>query len=112
VTGDALFFAHGLSIRYGLISPPAGVDVAMVAPKAPGYLVCRQFSEGCGVLMLVAVGQDPSGGAEQPALSYAKGIGGIRAGVLKTTFTEETETDLFGEQAVLSGIRQSRIHAA
>src|ERR1700739_2965239 len=103
VEGDALFFAHGLAIRYGLIQPPANVDVCMVAPKAPGHLVRRQFNEGRGVPMLVAVEQDASGNALSLALSYAKAIGGTRAGVLKTTFTEETETDLFGEQAVLCG---------
>jgi ketol-acid reductoisomerase len=103
VEGDALFFAHGLNIRYGLIKPPADVDVAMVAPKGPGHLVRRQFSEGRGVPALVAVEQDASGGALQLALSYAAGIGATRAGVLKTTFKEETETDLFGEQAVLCG---------
>jgi ketol-acid reductoisomerase len=103
VDGDALFFAHGFNIRYGLISPPSGVDVAMVAPKGPGHLVRRQFSDGKGVPCLVAVEQDASGNAEPLALSYAKGIGGTRAGVIRTTFTEETETDLFGEQAVLCG---------
>ncbi|HJZ07342.1 MAG TPA: ketol-acid reductoisomerase, partial [Trebonia sp.] len=103
VEGDALFFAHGLNIRYDLIRPPADVDVCMVAPKAPGHLVRRQFNEGRGVPMLVAVEQDASGNALALALSYAKGIGGTRAGVLKTTFKEETETDLFGEQAVLCG---------
>jgi len=103
VEGDALFFAHGLNIRYNLIQPPADVDVCMVAPKAPGHLVRRQFSEGRGVPMLIAVEQDASGNAQALALSYAKGIGGTRAGVLKTTFKEETETDLFGEQAVLCG---------
>jgi ketol-acid reductoisomerase len=101
--GDALFFGHGLNIRFGLITPPAGVDVAMVAPKGPGHLVRRQFVDGRGVPCLVAVEQDASGTALQLALSYAKGIGGTKAGVLKTTFTEETETDLFGEQAVLCG---------
>ena len=101
--GDALFFGHGLNIRFGLITPPAGVDVAMVAPKGPGHLVRRQFVDGRGVPCLVAVEQDASGSALQLALSWAKGIGGTRAGVLKTTFTEETETDLFGEQAVLCG---------
>ncbi len=101
--GDALFFGHGFNIRYGLITPPAEVDVAMVAPKGPGHLVRRQFSEGRGVPCLVAVEQDASGEALALALSYAKGIGGTRAGVLRTTFTEETETDLFGEQAVLCG---------
>ncbi|QBI52968.1 ketol-acid reductoisomerase [Streptomonospora litoralis] len=101
--GDALFFGHGFSIRYGLIQPPADVDVAMIAPKGPGHLVRRQFEEGRGVPVLVAVEQDPSGSAWGLALSYAKGIGGTRAGALKTTFTEETETDLFGEQTVLCG---------
>src|ERR1700678_2236541 len=103
VEGDALFFAHGLNIRYGLIKPPADIDVAMVAPKAPGHLVRRQFNEGRGVPALVAVEQDATGNALALGLSYAKGIGATRAGVLKTTFTEETETDLFGEQAVLCG---------
>ncbi|HXO24871.1 MAG TPA: ketol-acid reductoisomerase, partial [Streptosporangiaceae bacterium] len=103
VDGDALFFAHGLNIRYQLISPPAGVDVCMVAPKGPGHLVRRQYSEGRGVPVLVAVEQDATGNAWPLTLSYAKGIGATRAGVLKTTFTEETETDLFGEQAVLCG---------
>jgi ketol-acid reductoisomerase len=101
--GDALFFGHGLNIRFGLISPPAGVDVAMVAPKGPGHLVRRQFVDGRGVPCLVAVEQDASGQALQLALSWAKGIGGTKAGVIRTTFTEETETDLFGEQAVLCG---------
>src|ERR687889_708500 len=101
--GDALFFGHGLNIRFGLIKPPAGVDVAMVAPKGPGHLVRRQFVDGKGVPCLIAVEQDPTGGAQALALSYAKAIGGTRAGVIKTTFTEETETDLFGEQAVLCG---------
>jgi ketol-acid reductoisomerase len=103
VEGDALFFAHGLNIRYGLINPPADVDVCMVAPKSPGHLVRRQYSQGRGVPMLVAVEQDATGNAWALALSYAKAIGGTRAGTLKTTFTEETETDLFGEQAVLCG---------
>ncbi|MCU1594492.1 MAG: ketol-acid reductoisomerase, partial [Frankiales bacterium] len=101
--GDALFFGHGLNIRFGLITPPAGVDVAMVAPKGPGHLVRRQFVDGRGVPCLIAVEQDATGGAQALALSYAKGIGGTKAGVLKTTFTEETETDLFGELAVLCG---------
>jgi len=101
--GDALFFGHGLNIRYGLIEAPEGVDVCMVAPKGPGHLVRRQFEAGRGVPCLVAVEKDASGKALDLALSYAKGIGGTRAGVLKTTFTEETETDLFGEQAVLCG---------
>jgi ketol-acid reductoisomerase len=101
--GDAIFFGHGLNIRYGFIKPPAGVDVCMVAPKGPGHLVRRQFTEGRGVPCLVAVEQDATGNALPLALAYAKGIGGTRAGVIKTTFTEETETDLFGEQAVLCG---------
>ena len=101
--GKALFFGHGLNIRYGLIKPPADVDVAMVAPKGPGHLVRRQFVDGKGVPCLVAVEQDASGSAFALALSYAKAIGGTRAGAIKTTFKEETETDLFGEQAVLCG---------
>ncbi|MFI6298138.1 ketol-acid reductoisomerase [Nonomuraea sp. NPDC050790] len=101
--GDALFFGHGLNIRYDLIQAPEGVDVAMVAPKGPGHLVRRQYQAGRGVPCLVAVEKDASGKAFDLALSYAKGIGGTRAGALKTTFTEETETDLFGEQAVLCG---------
>ncbi len=101
--GKALFFGHGLNIRYGLIKPPADVDVAMVAPKGPGHLVRRQYVDGKGVPCLVAVEQDATGNGLALALSYAKGIGGTRAGVIKTTFTEETETDLFGEQAVLCG---------
>lgn len=102
-SGDALFFGHGFNIRYGLIQPPSDVDVAMVAPKGPGHLVRRQFVDGKGVPCLIAVEQDPTGNAQQLALAYAAGIGGARAGVIKTTFTEETETDLFGEQAVLCG---------
>ena len=101
--GDTLMFGHGLNIRFGLITPPAGVDVSMVAPKGPGHLVRRQFVDGRGVPCLVAVEQDATGKALPLALAYAKGIGGTRAGVLRTTFTEETETDLFGEQAVLCG---------
>jgi ketol-acid reductoisomerase len=101
--GKALFFGHGLNIRYGLITPPADIDVAMVAPKGPGHLVRRQFVDGKGVPVLVAVEQDATGQAFALALSYARGIGGTRAGAIKTTFTEETETDLFGEQAVLCG---------
>ncbi|MGH4008478.1 MAG: ketol-acid reductoisomerase [Pseudonocardiaceae bacterium] len=102
-SGDALLFGHGFNIRYDLIKPPSDVDVAMVAPKGPGHLVRRQFVDGKGVPCLIAVEQDPTGGAQALALSYAKAIGGTRAGVIKTTFTEETETDLFGEQAVLCG---------
>jgi ketol-acid reductoisomerase len=103
VEGDALFFGHGLNIRYDLIKPPPGVDVAMVAPKGPGHLVRRQFVDGRGVPVLIAVEQDATGTAWDLVKSYAKGIGGTRAGAIKTTFTEETETDLFGEQAVLCG---------
>jgi ketol-acid reductoisomerase len=102
-SGDALFFGHGFNIRYDLIKPPADVDVAMVAPKGPGHLVRRQFVDGKGVPCLIAVEQDPSGNAKALALSYAAAIGGARAGVIETTFKEETETDLFGEQAVLCG---------
>jgi ketol-acid reductoisomerase len=103
VDGDALFFGHGLNIRYGLITPPSGIDVCMVAPKGPGHLVRRQFEEGRGVPVLLAVEQDATGKAWDLVKSYAKGIGGTRAGALKTTFKEETETDLFGEQVVLCG---------
>jgi ketol-acid reductoisomerase len=103
VPGDALFFSHGFNIRFGYIKPPEGVDVALVAPKGPGHLVRREYSEGRGVPVLVAVEQDASGKAWDLALAYAKGIGGLRAGGIKTTFTEETETDLFGEQSVLCG---------
>jgi ketol-acid reductoisomerase len=109
--GKALFFGHGLNIRFGLITPPAGVDVAMVAPKGPGHLVRRQFVDGRGVPCLVAVEQDATGSALQLALSYAKGIGGTKAGVLRTTFQEETETDLFGEQAVLCGGASALVQA-
>ncbi len=101
--GDALFFAHGFNIRFGLISPPDNVDVCMVAPKGPGHLVRRTFTEGGGVPCLIAVEQDAGGSAKQLALAYADAIGGARAGIIETTFTEETETDLFGEQAVLCG---------
>ncbi|MGP4086791.1 ketol-acid reductoisomerase [Streptomyces sp. KR55] len=109
--GDALFFGHGFNVRFGFVKAPAGVDVCMVAPKGPGHLVRRQYEEGRGVPCLVAVEQDPSGGALTLALSYAKGIGGTRAGVIETTFTEETETDLFGEQAVLCGGTSSLVKA-
>jgi ketol-acid reductoisomerase len=101
--GDALFFAHGFNIHYGYISPPETVDVAMVAPKGPGHLVRRQFENGQGTPVLVAVAQDASGKAWDLAKAYARAIGGTRAGALVTTFQEETETDLFGEQAVLCG---------
>ena len=103
VPGDALFFSHGFNIRFGYIKPPEGVDVVLVAPKGPGHLVRREYSEGRGVPVLVAVEQDASSKAWDLALSYAKAIGGLRAGGIKTTFTEETETDLFGEQAGLCG---------
>ena len=101
--GDALFFGHGLNIHFGLIKAPENVTVAMVAPKGPGHLVRRQFVDGKGVPALIAVDQDPKGEGQALALSYASAIGGGRAGVIKTTFKEETETDLFGEQAVLCG---------
>jgi ketol-acid reductoisomerase len=101
--GKALFFAHGFNIRYGLITPPANVDVAMVAPKGPGHLVRRQYVDGKGVPCLVAVEQDATGNAFPLALAYAKAIGGTRAGAIRTTFKDETESDLFGEQAVLCG---------
>ncbi len=101
--GDALLFAHGFNVRYGQIVAPPGVDVAMVAPKSPGHLVRRTYTEGGGVPSLIAVAQDASGKAHDLALSYAHALGATRAGVLDTTFTEETETDLFGEQAVLCG---------
>jgi ketol-acid reductoisomerase len=110
-SGDALFFGHGFNIRYGLIVPPKDVDVVLVAPKGPGHLVRRQFVDGKGVPDLVAVEQDASGKAFELGLSYAKAIGGTRAGVIKTTFTEETETDLFGEQAVLCGGTTALIQA-
>jgi ketol-acid reductoisomerase len=103
VDGDAMFFGHGFNVRYEYIVPPSGVDVCMVAPKGPGHLVRREYVEGRGVPVLVAVEQDPSGEAWPLALAYAKAIGGLRAGGIRTTFTEETETDLFGEQAVLCG---------
>src|SRR5438874_3181027 len=109
--GDAVFFAHGFNIRFGQINPPDGVDVAMVAPKGPGHLVRRTYTEGGGVPCLVAVSQDASGKAKQLALSYANAIGGTRAGVLETTFDEETETDLFGEQVVLCGGLTSLVQA-
>jgi len=101
--GKALFFAHGFNIRYGFITPPAEVDVAMVAPKGPGHLVRRQYVDGKGVPCLVAVEQDATGTAFPLALAYAKAIGGTRAGAIRTTFKDETESDLFGEQAVLCG---------
>jgi ketol-acid reductoisomerase len=101
--GDALFFAHGFNIRFGAITPRTDVDVAMVAPKAPGHRVRELYMEGAGTPALIAVHQDATGKAKDLTLSYAKGIGVTRAGVIETTFAEETETDLFGEQAVLCG---------
>jgi ketol-acid reductoisomerase len=101
--GDALLFAHGFNIRFGQIKPPSGIDVGMVAPKGPGHLVRRTYESGGGVPALIAVSQDASGKARALALSYAHAIGATRAGVLETTFEEETETDLFGEQVVLCG---------
>jgi ketol-acid reductoisomerase len=101
--GNGLLFAHGFNIHYGQITPPPFVDVFMVAPKGPGHTVRSQYQEGKGVPCLIAVYQDATGKAKDYALAYAKGIGGTRAGVLETTFKEETETDLFGEQAVLCG---------
>jgi ketol-acid reductoisomerase len=101
--GKALVFGHGFSVRYGYIKPPADVDVFLVAPKGPGHLVRREYLAGKGVPNLIAIEQDASGSAFDLALSYSKAIGGTRAGTIKTTFTEETETDLFGEQAVLCG---------
>ncbi|MGZ5409894.1 MAG: ketol-acid reductoisomerase [Aeromicrobium sp.] len=103
VAGDALVFGHGFNIRFGYIKAPEGVDVIMIAPKGPGHLVRREFVDGRGVPVIVAVEQDATGKAWDLVLSYAKAIGGTRAGAIKSTFTEETETDLFGEQAVLCG---------
>ncbi len=111
VDGDAIFFGHGFNIRFGYIKPPAGVDVCMVAPKGPGHLVRREFTAGRGVPVIVAVEQDATGNAWPLTLAYAKGIGGLRAGGIKSTFTEETETDLFGEQAVLCGGASALIQA-
>ena len=101
--GNLLLFGHGFSVHYGEVEPPPEVDVALVAPKGPGHLVRRQYVEGSGVPGLIAVHADASGGAQQLALAYAKGIGCTRGGVIETTFKDETETDLFGEQAVLCG---------
>lgn len=109
--GNALAFAHGFNIHFDVIAPPADVDVFLVAPKGPGHLVRRTFTEGFAVPALFAVYQDASGKAQDIALSYAKGIGATRVGVLETTFKEETETDLFGEQAVLCGALTSMIEA-
>lgn len=101
--GKALVFAHGFNIHYGQITPPEWVDVFMVAPKGPGHMVRRTYTEGSGVPCLIAIHQDHTGNAKELALAYTNGIGGARAGVLETTFKDETETDLFGEQAVLCG---------
>lgn len=111
-SGDALFFAHGFSVHFGFVKAPPDVDVAMVAPKGPGHLVRRQYVEGSGVPSLVAIHQDATGEAKELALSYAHGIGGTRAGVIETTFKDEAETDLFGEQVMLCGGLDSMILAA
>jgi ketol-acid reductoisomerase len=111
-SGKTLMFAHGFNIRYGTITPPPGVDVSMVAPKSPGHRVREIYKEGGGTPALMAVHQDASGKAWEQALSYAWGIGSTRAGVLRTTFAEETETDLFGEQAVLCGGVSALVKAA
>ncbi|HWH96427.1 MAG TPA: ketol-acid reductoisomerase, partial [Baekduia sp.] len=109
--GNLLLFGHGFSIHYGEVEPPADVDVALVAPKGPGHLVRRQFNEGSGVPGLIAIHQDATGKAKDLALAYAKGIGCTRGGVFDTTFKEETETDLFGEQAVLCGGASALVQA-
>jgi ketol-acid reductoisomerase len=109
--GNLLLFGHGFSIHYGEVEPPAEVDVALVAPKGPGHLVRRQFTEGSGVPALIAIQQDATGNAKALALAYAKGIGGTRGGVIETTFKDETETDLFGEQAVLCGGASALVQA-
>jgi ketol-acid reductoisomerase len=109
--GKALAFAHGFNVRFGRITPPEGCDVIMIAPKGPGHLVRRTYTEGGGVPALIAVEQDATGSAKALALSYADAIGGTRAGVIETTFPEETETDLFGEQVVLCGGLTSLVQA-
>ncbi|HEY8638705.1 MAG TPA: ketol-acid reductoisomerase [Solirubrobacteraceae bacterium] len=109
--GNMLLFGHGFSIHYDEVQAPPGVDVALVAPKGPGHLVRRQFTEGSGVPALVAIEQDATGNAKALALAYAKGIGGTRGGVIETTFKDETETDLFGEQAVLCGGASALVQA-
>jgi ketol-acid reductoisomerase len=101
--GNLLLFAHGFTIHFGQIDPPPGVDVGMVAPKGPGHLVRRQFTEGRGVPCLIAIHRDETGNSRDLILAYAKAIGGMRVGVIETTFKDETETDLFGEQSVLCG---------
>src|SRR5699024_2300440 len=108
---DALVFAHGFNVHYGQIVPPANVDVFLVAPKGPGHLVRRTYQEGAGVPALYGVYQDVTGNARALALAYSVGVGSARAGVLETTFKEETETDLFGEQAVLCGGLTSLVKA-
>ena len=110
--GTAIAFAHGLSVHFGLISPPAGIDVFMIAPKGPGHTVRSEFARGAGVPCLVAVSQDASGAALELALSYGSAIGGGRSGIIETTFKEECETDLFGEQTVLCGGLTSLITAS
>src|SRR2546421_3070344 len=110
--GKALFFAHGFNIHFGQIKPAGSIDVCMVAPKGPGHLVRRTFTEGIGTPALIAVHQDATGKARDVALAYAKGIGATRAGLLETTFKEETETDLFGEQVILCGGLTELIKAA
>jgi ketol-acid reductoisomerase len=112
VDGDALFFGHGFNIRFGYITPPPGVDVGMVAPKGPGHLLRSVYQSGGGVPALFAVHRDASGTARQRVLAYARGLGCTRAGVLETTFKEETETDLFGEQALLCGGVSALVKAA
>ncbi len=109
--GNLLLFGHGFSVLYGEVEPPAGVDVALAAPKGPGHLVRRQYTEGSGVPGLIAIHQDATGKAKDLALAYAKGIGCTRGGVFDTTFKEETETDLFGEQAVLCGGASALVQA-
>jgi ketol-acid reductoisomerase len=109
--GNMLLFGHGFSVHYDEVEPPAEVDVVLVAPKGPGHLVRRQFEEGSGVPGLIAVEQDATGNAQQLALAYAKGIGCTRGGVIETTFKDETETDLFGEQAVLCGGASALVQA-
>ncbi len=109
--GDALFFAHGFSVHYGEVEPPPEVDVALVAPKGPGHLVRRTFAEGSGVPGLIAIHQDATGAAKDLALAYARGIGCTRGGVIETSFKDETETDLFGEQAVLCGGASALVQA-
>jgi ketol-acid reductoisomerase len=109
--GNLLLFGHGFSVHYGEVEPPAEVDVALVAPKGPGHLVRRQYTEGSGVPALIAIQQDATGNAKALSLAYAKGIGGTRGGVIETTFKDETETDLFGEQAVLCGGASALVQA-